>query len=207
MKREQWELSMAKYVPTDAVGLCVDLLQTHKVHLKITRSRLSKYGDYRAPYKSKGHRISINHNLNSYTFLVTFLHEMAHLIAISSHSYSIDPHGKEWKNTFKGLMNPLLETAIFPEEINKALQNYLVNPAASGCGDPILYKALKKYDPDNSFEFLENLPEGCHFKIKGYANTFVKGKLLRKTFHCRMQDSKREFRISAIAQVQQVSLF
>lgn len=207
MNSTELEETLLKHLPEHAVKRCAGLIQEHRVHLKITRSRVSKYGDYRSPYNGYGHRISINHNLNPYTFLVTFLHEMAHLVTYINFSHKVDPHGREWKSTFRDLLGPYINEDIFPEEIKKSLQAYISNPAASSCGDPVLYKALKEYDDRSPYTWLENLPEGCYFKMKGYTNTFIKGKLLRKTFLCKMNNSKREFRISAVAEVVQVSLF
>lgn len=207
MTREALEQALNAHLPPAAVPACATMILEHRVHLKITRSRLSKYGDYRAPYKGAGHRISINHNLNSYTFLVTFVHEMAHLETYNEFKHQVDGHGKEWKQIFRNLLKPFLMDDIFPVEVKSALERYISNPAASSCGDPDLYKALKNYDACDAFTFLENLPEGCYFKIKGYGNVFIKGKRLRKNFHCKLKDSKREFRISSVAEVQQIGLF
>jgi hypothetical protein len=57
------------------------------------------------------------------------------------------------------------------------------------------------------YDLLEQLPEGCEFKMKGYSEIFIKGRLLRKSFSCMMKGTKREFRIPGIAEVQQVTLF
>jgi len=140
-------------------------------------------------------------------FLITFVHEMAHLTTYNVYKHKVEPHGKQWKSAFRELMDPFLKQEIFPGGLRELLENYMMNPSATKCSDPELFKALKSFDEQNHFLFLETLPEGCQFKIKGYANVFVKGKKLRKTYLCSMQDSKRSFRVSALAEVQQVSLF
>src|SRR4051812_38681850 len=94
----------------------------HRVFLRITRSRLSKYGDYRAPSGGKGHRISLNYNLNPYMFLVTFVHEMAHLTTFNRFKRKADPHGKEWKSEFKVLLEPFLRSGAFPSPLKEALE-------------------------------------------------------------------------------------
>jgi SprT protein len=43
-------------------------------------ARSSKLGDYRPPQRGLPHRISVNHNLNQHEFLITLIHEMAHLL-------------------------------------------------------------------------------------------------------------------------------
>lgn len=208
MTREELKQSLEKYIPEKAIESCIDFITRYRISLRITHARLSKLGDYRAPHSGNGsHRITINHNLNQYSFLVTFIHEVAHLTAWNKYKHTVDPHGAEWKTEFKFLLHPFLEQSIFPDDVHVALKNYLMNPAASSCTDDKLYRTLKKYDAPNGFQFLEELPHGSEFKMKGYANIFIKGKLLRKTFQCKMKDSNREFRVSAVAEVQQVTLF
>jgi SprT protein len=201
------EEALARHIPQNAVKACAEMITAHKVQLKISRNRLTKFGDYRAPHNGYGHRISINHNLNPYAFLVTFIHEMAHLTTFNSFRHSVNPHGREWKNSFKVLLDPMLHENIFPPEIKAALHQYMTNPSATNCGDPVLHKALKNYDQQDHYTYLENLPEGCQFKLKSYDGIYIKGKFLRKTFHCKLVGSKREFRISGIARVQQITLF
>jgi SprT protein len=205
--REALEKALSDHLPEGSVQACADLIIEHRVFLKITRSRLSKYGDYRAPSNGKGHRISLNYNLNPYMFLVTFVHEIAHLTTYNRFKRKVDPHGKEWKSEFKILLDPFLRSGAFPAQLKNALENYMVNPAATNCSDTVLFKALKSYDKDNIYEYLENLPEGCEFKLMGYSDVYIKGKPLRKTFLCMLKENKKRFRISAVAEVQQVTLF
>ncbi len=207
MTEVEIEKTLGVYLPPAAVSPCAAMLIKNRVHLKITRSRLSKHGDYRAPHRESGHRISINHNLNPYMFLLTFLHEIAHLETYNLYQHKVDAHGKEWKAVFRQVLKPFLDEGIFPGEVIGTLERYLINPKAGSCADPELYKALRIFDVTNHHVLLENLPEGCYFKIRGYKNIFIKGKRLRKFFHCQMQHSKREFRISAVAEVQQVGMF
>ncbi len=207
MTREALEKALADHLPEASVQSCADLIIEYRVFLRITKSRLSKYGDYRAPAGGKGHRISLNHNLNPYMFLVTFIHEMAHLTTYNRFRHKADPHGREWKSEFKILLDPFLRSGVFPQGLNEALVNYMANPAATNCSDPVLFKALKSHDKDNQYDYLENLPEGCEFRLMGYSQVYIKGKPLRKTFLCRMKENRRQFRISAVAEVQQVTLF
>ena len=47
-------------------------------------------------------------NLNPYRFLMTLVHEVAHLVAFQKYGRAIKPHGKEWKFTFQTLMLPFI---------------------------------------------------------------------------------------------------
>lgn len=207
MTRDQLKEKLINYLPQNGIEQCIDFITLHRISLRITHSRRSKLGDYRAPHNGSAHRISINHNLNKYSFLITFIHEVAHLTAFNRYKHTIEPHGPEWKGEYKALLRPFLNSNVFPEDLHQALDNYLRNPAASSCTDENLYRTLKKYDEQNSHQLLEDLPEGTEFKLKGYTNVFIKGHLLRKTYHCKMKNSKREYRISGLAEVEQLTLF
>jgi len=71
---------LAQYIPEEAIDKVLNRIIEKKVHLKITRGRRTKLGDYRPPVRHSNHRISINHDLNPYAFLITFIHEFAHLL-------------------------------------------------------------------------------------------------------------------------------
>lgn len=207
MTRDQLKEKLIRYLPASGIEACVDFITQYKISLRITHSRRTKLGDYRAPHNGNTHRISINHNLNPYAFLITFVHEVAHLTAFLKFKHTIEPHGHEWKMEYKMLLRPFLAANVFPEDLHIALESYIRNPAASSCTDEQLYRTLKKYDPQSMHQLLEDLPEGSEFKLKGYADVFIKGHLLRKTYHCKLKNSKREYRVSGLAEVEQITLF
>ena len=62
-----------------------------------TSERNSRYGDYTAPRNGQNHLITVNHNLNKYAFLITLVHEVAHLVTYNNHRHRVSPHGGEWK--------------------------------------------------------------------------------------------------------------
>ncbi len=68
------------FIPSDAVELVIAYMHQYKIHLKIKRERKTVLGDYRPSFNGKPHTISVNANLNKYHFLITFIHELAHLI-------------------------------------------------------------------------------------------------------------------------------
>lgn len=116
------------------------------------------------------------------------------------------PHGKEWKKEFKILLNPFLELNIFPEDIRQCIGDYAVNPRATACADISLMKVFKKYDLNSEFVHLEDLPENSIFKLKN-GRAFIKGKLLRKRYLCIDPSSRKKYLVSAVAEVNQTSLF
>ncbi len=204
MKREAISTIFQKYVPMSAVDDCVDLIVKYHVAITITRERMTKQGDYRAPHAGHHHRISVNHNLNQYAFLITFIHEIAHLVTFNQHRHKTEAHGAEWKQNFRHLLIPFLHSNIFPDDIKLALVSYIANPAAATCNDLHLYETLLRYDKPSDYVFLKDIAHGAFFILKGYKDVFIRGELLRKNFMCRLLNSQREYKITPLAQVLQV---
>lgn len=172
--------SLDDFIPEGAYPLVEPYLLHYKVHLTITKSRSSVLGDYRNAHADKAHRISVNGNLNPYAFLVTLLHELAHLITFIRYGHRVDAHGKEWKQQFSELLKHFLETSIFPIDIRNQLMQSLTNPAASSCADVNLMRVLRKYDPMKEGHCLvEELHVGSLFVIKG-GRVFQCGERVRK---------------------------
>ena len=120
-----------KYIPEKAVPAISEWIYKFDFKLRIKKSRSSKYGDYRPPMKGENHLITINYDMNKYAFLITLVHEIAHLSNWNKHKDSVKPHGDEWKLHYKMLMQQFLIPDIFPVDVITALRKYMNNPAAS----------------------------------------------------------------------------
>lgn len=193
------------YVPEGTILYLCRYFSQKPVEIQITRSRKTKYGDFRPSLNEKVNKITINKDLNPYAFIVTLIHEAAHLECWLKYKNRIKPHGKEWKLNFKQLMQPYIELQIFPSDIVSALNNYLINPSASSCSDLTLMKSLKAYNPvkDNVF-FLEELPENTIF-ILNNNRVFQKGAKRRKLFKCKNLNNKRYYLINPLCEVRPVN--
>lgn len=193
--------AFSKYVPSKSLDVCIDWIVEYKIAVRITKSRNSKYGDYRPPQDGRGHRISINHDLNKYAFLLTFTHEVAHLISYNKFRFRIDPHGKEWKTEFRSLMLPFLKSDIFPKDLVIAINGYMDNPAASSCSDIALMRTLAKYDKrEEEWKLLEEIALNTPFRIRS-GREFIKGELLQKNFCCTCLKSKHKYVINPLTEV------
>ena len=192
---------LAQYMPAQAAPLIAKWIDYFQCEFKIAKTRSTKLGDYRHPYRDKGHRISVNFNLNHYAFLVTTVHEFAHLLTWNDFKNKVKPHGLEWKKNFQRMMVPFFDMNIFPGDIHQAIDNYMSNPAASSCSDLHLSRALKKYDP-NTVEtlHLEQLSINTIFKIKD-GRRFAKGERIRKRYRCVCLDDKRIYLFNPLAEV------
>lgn len=207
--REKSIQRLAEHLPPDTASGVWDFIEHNKVQFRISKPRKSKLGDYRPPHGGKGHRISVNGDLNPYAFLITTLHEFAHLLNWNEYKNRKSPHGKEWKQAFRFILEPYVSSRIFPDDVTQALESYLVNPAASSCADVNLLKALKSYDTHQKI-LLEELPDSSTFKLSN-GLIFEKGHRLRKRYKCYCLSNKRWYYVSGVAEVvplkAQASLF
>ena len=175
--------AIKRYIPDKAAQLVLDYLNLHKVHLTITKERKSVLGDYRHATTYNNHRISVNGTLNKYSFLITLIHELAHLITFTQYKNRVDPHGKEWKRIYGVMLKDFLHPEIFPPDLLYYLNDSLHNLPASSCSDEKLMRVLKKYDKVNGLVLVEQIDEGKLFDA-GKGKLFRKGKKLRKRYQC-----------------------
>lgn len=196
----EYKIILSKYIPENAVEIIYSWIMQYKFHLRISRSRATKLGDYRPPVRKHTHKISINYNLNKYAFLITLVHEIAHLIVWDKYKKSVKPHGKEWKTEFKYLMSNFFENKIFPKDLSDALLVYLENAFASSVSDLDLTRILNNYNNKSDFILLEELPQNTVFKIHN-GRIFKKQEKLRKRYRCLCLENKKEYLFNPLAQV------
>jgi SprT protein len=196
MTEEKIKAILQKYLPPQAVGQVAAWVVQHKVHLKITARRRTLLGNYRAPFNGSGHQISVNGDLNPYAFLLTFTHELAHLVTWEGYGRRAQPHGAEWKAAFRQLMQGFLAQVVFPADVAQALERYLADPAASSCRDQRLARVLRTYDRVATLHLEEIAPDGL-FQIED-GRIFRKGEKLRKNYLCLEQRTHRRYKINAL---------
>lgn len=186
MKKDKVDFSaLTKYLPTGSLVAVMKYINEYNVQLTITRKRQSILGDYRAAYLGKGHRISINGDLNKYVFLITLLHEIAHLITFVKYGNKVLSHGKEWKTTFAHILHEFISLQIFPADIEHALHNTIKNPPAASCADAGLFRVLYTHDTKKeNVVLVEQLPIGATFTIDS-GRLFIKENQLKKRIKCK----------------------
>ncbi|MEY4628743.1 MAG: hypothetical protein RLZZ595_1069 [Bacteroidota bacterium] len=194
--------SLNDFLPEGSYPMVEPYLLHYKVHLTITRSRSTVLGDYRNAHGEKAHRISVNGNLNPYAFLVTLLHELAHLITFIRYGHRVEAHGKEWKQQFSELLKDFLGTTIFPVDVRTQLIKSLNNPAASSCADVSLMRVLRNYDNVKEGHCLvEELSVGALFVIKG-GRVFSCGERVRKRIKATEIATGKVYLFSPVYEVQ-----
>ncbi len=174
---------LQKYLPERAVEPALQLIKETGVHLKIVNRRVTRHGDYRKMTNGM-HQITVNSTLNKYRFLITLIHEIAHLVAFEKYGRFIKPHGLEWKRTFQYLMLPFIRPEIFPSRLLPLLARHFKSPKASSDTDAKLSLALKQYDvqhPNISYVF--EIPHGGVFRLYN-GRLFKKGNKRVKRYEC-----------------------
>jgi hypothetical protein len=193
---------LAKYIPEPAIPLISEWIYHFNFKLKIKKSRQSKFGDYRPPLPGLNHQITINHDLNQFAFLITLVHEIAHLLCHERHGDNVKAHGEEWKNSFRELMRPFMRMEIFPQDVFDGIIKYMKDPAASSCSDDNLFRALKRYDKPNGFVHLETVSNNSEFIFND--RHFIKGEKIRKRYKCVEKHSQAIYLFAALAEVKLV---
>jgi len=203
-KQQRLEKQLRAYLPEGYEPMVAGLLVKYPVRFAITAPRSTKLGDYRPPFGAeKHHRISVNGDLNKYSFLITTLHEFAHLETFVRYGRKVKPHGEEWKQTYREMLWPAIASGNLPKPIEHALMKSLTNTKASSCSDTQLSRVLRQFDTKKDDALtLEELPKNATFALQG--RHFRKGELRRTRFMCEEIASKRNFLIHALATVNHI---
>lgn len=196
--------TLLKYLPEQSIPLVIKWFEEYQFHLRISKKRQTKLGDFRPAQNGKPNRISVNGDLNPFHFLITLTHEVAHASTWIKHTNRVAPHGKEWQRDYSALLNNVIQEVSFPDELKAELHRHIQKPKASSCSDPELYKALKKLDSDQEIIYLEQLDEGILFQLHG-KRVFVKGKKRRSRYECIDQKNGKTYLVSAHAEVQSIT--
>lgn len=198
--------ALSAYLPEGAFEPVVQLIHQYKVHLTVTKARKSVLGDYRHAGLGANHKISVNGNLNKYEFLITLLHELAHLLCFEQYKNRVEAHGKEWKQIYSDLLAAFIRLGLFPQDIQKSLQKTLLNPAATANGETALLLVLRNYDAvkKEGHAFVAHLQEGTLFEsFKG--RIFRRGKKRRIRIECVEVATGHVYSFSALTEVKVIN--
>ena len=188
---------LSKYIPENAIELVDEILIDHPVSIKIVNNRTTKHGDFKKAINGSL-QITVNKSLNEYQFLLTLIHEIAHLVTYKKNG-RVKPHGIEWKLNFQHLMLPFLQPSIYPQNMLPYLANYLKNPKASTGADVNLTYVLKQHDEMSGKNFIFELQHGSIFTFKN--KSYKKGNKRRTRFECVELTSNRIYLFNQNAEV------
>ena len=185
------------FVPKESNRLLACWIAELNINIKVSNPRKTKLGDFKV--KGDNMIISINNNLNKYSFLITLVHELSHAFVFKKYKDKVKPHGKSWQLTFKSLMLNFLTPDFFPKDILKVLSAHMIAPKASTFSDLELVKVLRRYDTETSL-VVSDLAYGDLF-MDSRNKIFVKGIKNRKRYRCLEHKTNRLYLFHAYAQV------
>lgn len=202
MNKEIITNHFVKFVPKQAAPILASWVIKHKVNVIVKPKRKTKLGDFRPSLNGIPPQITINNDLPPYNFLLTFVHEFAHLIVWENYQNKVEPHGKEWQKTFRDLVFSFLDANVFPEPLAKVISKHLEKPKSSSCYDAELVKALERFSEEKKAStYVEDIELSEVFQLENDHRWFKKIKKLRTRFLCEEIDSKKLYRISAHAHI------
>ena len=199
--------TFAAYLPPGAFEKVIPWFEKYTIRLLITRERKTILGNYLNPHRGHPHHaITINGNQNPYSFLVTLLHELAHLEAFVQYQNRIAPHGTEWQNIYRQIMIGFLGVQVFPDELERVIALSLKKVKAGSCSDPKLYKALAAYDPEpvDGLSWVEELQPGSYFVTKE-GNVYQLIEKRRTRYLCEQLGTKKRYLFQGVVRVKQIS--
>ncbi len=186
---------LEKFLPENTLPFLKKWFGDYPCHLKITKNRNSKLGDYRK-LPDKTFQITINGTLEPQLFFFVLTHELAHLIAFEKFGRKILPHGMEWKQTFREM---LLESInVYKEDLKPIILKFSKSPKANFMASPDLVKYFHK-ETEEGFVFVENLQIGEKFGYKD--EVFLIEETAKKRYLCINIKSKKRYYFKSIAQV------
>ena len=192
--------SYKTYLPEKSITQLQYWIDELAVFIKLTKPRKTKLGDFKI-HKGKL-VISINNNLNPYSFLITLTHELAHAFVYKNHKNTKDPHGKKWQLMFKSMLLNFLTPDYFPKDILEVLSLHIRKPNASTLSDIKLSSVLKTYDKFKT-TIISNINEGEAFNLSN-GRSFIKGPKLRKRYRCIEKHTKKVYLFHPLADVSRV---
>jgi len=144
--------------------------------------------------------------LNTYEFLITLLHELAHLLCFEQHKNRVEAHGKEWKTIYGNLLGAFIGLDLFPNDITKSLKKTLLNPAATANGETSLLLVLRGYDTIKKLghAFIADIPVGTIFESLN-GRIFKRGAKRRIRIECTEMSTGNIYSFSALTEVKIVN--
>ncbi len=201
---EKLRETLQQHIPAPSIEYCLHLWQSNPFKFKLRKSRQSKVGDFTCKH-GQVPQITVNNDLHPFLFLITYVHEVAHLHVHQRYGHKAEAHGEEWKNTFRDLLTPVMNTDVFPDKILRGLKRHMVNPKASTFSDAELTELFRSVDAKWSrATLLSEIPEGSLFGLHG--KWFRKGALQRTRVLCLELKTKRKFLVPADMPVENAQL-
>lgn len=191
---------LEKYLPENCLPYLKKWFGDYVIHIKITRGRNSKLGDYRKMV-DKSHQITINSTLQPPLFFFVLTHELAHLLAFENYGHRISPHGAEWKNTFRIM---LLESfAVYDEDLKPIILKFTKSPKANFMSSPDLVRYFHIEDYEDESSYIEDLEIKDQFIYR--KQIYIIEEKRKKNYLCIQLDTGKKYIFKPLARVEKIS--
>lgn len=192
--------SLEKYLPQNTLQYLKIWFSNYYIHIKVTRNRNSKLGDYRK-LPDNSHEITVNSTLTPQLFFFVLTHELAHLIAFERYGRRISPHGNEWKVTFRNMLLESLE--VYDEDLKPIIVKFSKSPKANFMASPDLVRYFHTEKQDDSLLFIEELEKGEFFIYRN--EKYLLEGLVKKNYLCKNLATGRKYSFKPLARVEKCS--
>lgn len=192
--------SLEKYLPPNTLKYLKIWFSDYYIHIKITRNRNSKLGDYRK-LPDNSHEITVNSTLAPQLFFFVLTHELAHLIAFENFGRRISPHGNEWKDTFRQMLLQSLD--VYEENLRPIIIKFSKSPKANFMASPDLVKYFHIENHDDTLIFVEQLQKGEYFIYRN--EKYLLEGLIKKNYLCKNLATGRKYSFKPLARVEKCS--
>jgi len=189
--------SLEKYLPEHTLQYLKVWFADYYIHIKITRNRNSKLGDYRKLHDNS-HEITINSTLVPELFFFVLTHELAHLLAFEKYGRRISPHGNEWKETFRQML--LQSIDVYSENLKPIIVKFSRSPKANFMSSPDLVKYFHIEKQDDTLIFIEKLQKGDFFIYRN--EKYLLEGLIKKNYLCKNLATGRKYSFKPLARVE-----
>jgi SprT protein len=189
--------SLEKYLPPNTLRYLKIWFADYYIHIKVTRNRNSKLGDYRK-LPDHSHEITINSTLAPQLFFFVLTHELAHLIAFEKYGRKISPHGNEWKETFRQML--LQSISVYEENLRPVIVQFSKSPKANFMASPDLVKYFHIEKQEDTLTFIEELEKGNFFMYRN--EKYLLEGLIKKNYLCKNLATGRKYSFKPLARVE-----
>ena len=193
--------NLEKYLPENTLPILKKWFGEHYIHIKITRGRNSKLGDYRR-MPDKSHQITVNSTLQPQLFFFVLTHELAHLLAFEKFGNRIAPHGMEWKHTFRDMLLESIE--IYEEDLKPIIKKFSLSPKANFMASPDLVRYFHIEDLEENHYFIEQLEVGNKFIYR--QQTYIIQEKLKKNYICKNLSNGKNYIFKPLAKVEKTDI-
>jgi len=186
--------------PEQARLLTQDLFNEHHFLFRITTPRRTRLGSFKGVRFGARPTIQINSDLGPYTFLLVFLHELAHLVVMKQFGRKAKPHGTEWKNAYRNLVKPFFNEQVFPPGLTAELHRYFIKTPATFHRDTRLINTLSSLEGGTQMVTVNDIPLNSTFTLMS-GRQFVKLEKLRTRYKCFCPKTRKYYLVPKSAQV------